>query len=231
MKELGEEMTRVFGTDYSNASIFTILEKLSTSNLDAVSRIFEDAGDGGSWYFTGAMKDLTEYFREMLKVKEELDKATKVPVSIKIDYEKGKVDLAEKIQEIYNELEKKTEPIRIKYQLEGSGADKEAFEKEYASAIASALGSSLDALLSEFGQDLKDINFIDSFGNVSQQIKTYAEEAKQMIESAFSSGDFRVIENLLELVVLVLFHRELRCRQILVLLLQICVKITPQNEF
>lgn len=198
MEELGKEMTRVFGTDYSNASIFTILEKLSTSNLDTVSRIFEDAGDGGSLYFTGAIKDLTEYFREMLKVKEELDKATKVPVSIKIDYEKGKVDLAEKIQEIVGELETKTRPIRIKYQLEGDSADKEAFEKEYASAIASALGSSLDTLLSEFGQDLKDINFIDSFGNVSGQIKAYAEEASQMIESAFSSGDFRVIENLLD---------------------------------
>lgn len=198
MEELGEEMTRVFGTDYSNASIFTILEKLSTSNLDTVSRIFEDAGDGGSWYFKGAIKDLTDYYREMLEVKEKLDKATRTPVSIKIDYAKGKVDLAEKIQEIVGELETKTRPIRIKYQLEGDSADKEAFEKEYASAIASALGSSLDTLLDEFWQDLKDINFIDSFGNVSGQIKTYAEEAKQMIESAFSSGDFRVIENLLD---------------------------------
>jgi TP901 family phage tail tape measure protein len=197
VKELGEEMTRVFGTDYSNASIFTILEKLSTSNIDTVSQIFEKAS-GGSWYFDGAIKDLTDYFREMLKVKEELDKATRTPVSIKIDYAKGKVDLAEKIQEIVGELETKTRPIRIKYQLEGDSADKEAFEKEYASAISSALGSSLDSLLDEFGQDLEDINFIDSFGNVSQQIKNYAKEASQMIESAFSSGDFRVIENLLD---------------------------------
>jgi len=197
VKELGEEMTRVFGTDYSNASIFTILEKLSTSNIDTVSQIFEKAS-GGSWYFDGAIKDLTDYFREMLKVKEELDKATRTPVSIKIDYAKGKVDLAEKIQEIVGELETKTRPIRIKYQLEGDSADKEAFEKEYASAISSALGSSLDSLLDEFEQDLEDINFIDSFGNVSQQIKNYAKEASQMIESAFSSGDFRVIENLLD---------------------------------
>ena len=198
MKELGEEMTRVFGTDYSNASIFTILEKLSTSNLDTVSRIFEDAGDGGSWYFKGAIKDLTDYYREMLEVKEKLDKATRTPVSIKLDYAKGKVDLAEKIQEIVGELETKTRPVRIKYQLEDDSADKEAFGKEYASAIASALGSSLDSLLDEFWQDLEDINFIDSFGNVSGQIKAYAKEASQMIESAFSSGDFRVIENLLD---------------------------------
>ena len=82
--------------------------------------------------------------------------------------------------------------------MEGDSADKEAFEKEYASAISSALGSSLDSLLDEFWQDLEDINFIDSFGNVSGQIKAYAKEASQMIESAFSSGDFRVIENLLD---------------------------------
>ena len=129
---------------------------------------------------------LFRLYKQIQSVTEQLAQAKFEPIQIKLDYAKGKVDLAEKIQEIVGELETKTRPIRIKYQLEGDSADKEAFEKEYASAISSALGSSLDSLLDEFWQDLEDINFIDSFGNVSGQIKTYAKEASQMIENALA---------------------------------------------
>ena len=197
IKELGKGLTAVFGTDYTNSSIFTMLEKLSTTSDINLEKALESSLVG-SLDFINYLKQVIELYRTRIELEEQLEKAKSEPIPIKLDYAKGKVDLAEKIQEIYRELERKTQPIRLKYQLEGNSADKEAFEKEYASAISSALGSSLDALLSEFGEDLKDINFIDSFGNVSQQIKTYAEEAKQMIESAFSSGDFRVIENLLK---------------------------------
>jgi chromosome segregation ATPase len=197
LKNLKKELSETLGEDYSNASLLSVVEKLSSLEEDSSQGIIARSNEQAP-LFEKNLFAILDLYKQIQSVTEQLAQAKFEPIQIKLDYAKGKVDLDEKIQEIVGELETKTRPIRIKYQLEGDSADKEAFGKEYASAIASALGSSLDTLLDEFWQDLEDINFIDSFGNVSGQIKAYAKEASQMIESAFSSGDFRVIENLLD---------------------------------